>query len=378
MPLHLDILDVGQGDGMVLWLPNGKIMMIDFGSTKNKGMATDATFKYFRNNTAFKDNGQWLEWLVLTHGDRDHYNMVWEFLTHFGVNVRKVLHGGSADEYSDLITKLETRRNTDDSLPIIVTGVDRPFFDLDTFDNLGCSITVCALGVAATSCKTEGYLKNTKSAVLRIVYQGIAIMLTGDATVDTEGHIIGYIRQKKGDPRKVIGSNVLKIGHHGSHRTSNHAVWFQSVNPNYAFISSDRSGSLDPDMKVTGFRLPQALTVDLLVKYASELMTDCVPHTYVVSHQKSDYDTYNNSPDIKGEFVALRQNVPSDQWLQDESRLGIFSTLWKMGLSSDPEDEGAADLGVQYRVTITDDPPDIEVLATDSWESFTPVRKKKT
>jgi hypothetical protein len=41
MPLHLDILDVGQGDGMVIWLPNGKVMMVDLGSTKNKGLITE-------------------------------------------------------------------------------------------------------------------------------------------------------------------------------------------------------------------------------------------------------------------------------------------------------------------------------------------------
>ena len=40
MPLHLDILDVGQSDGMVIWRPDDKIMMVDLGSTKNKELVT--------------------------------------------------------------------------------------------------------------------------------------------------------------------------------------------------------------------------------------------------------------------------------------------------------------------------------------------------
>lgn len=44
VPLHLDILDVGQGDGMVVWLPNGKVIM-DLSSSKNKGIVTKDSFK---------------------------------------------------------------------------------------------------------------------------------------------------------------------------------------------------------------------------------------------------------------------------------------------------------------------------------------------
>ena len=46
---------------MVIWLPNDKIMMVDLGSTKNKEVVTEDSFKYFRENTAFKNAGQVLD-----------------------------------------------------------------------------------------------------------------------------------------------------------------------------------------------------------------------------------------------------------------------------------------------------------------------------
>src|ERR1019366_4295577 len=137
MPLHLDILDVGQGDGMVVWLPNGKVMMVDLGSTRWKGLVTEDSFEYLRENTPFKNPGVTLEWLVATHGDSDHYNMVEEFLDTFQVNIRNVLHGGLRTEYGKLIGNLGKRKNSDGTLPTIQTGVHKGFFPLAPTEDLG-------------------------------------------------------------------------------------------------------------------------------------------------------------------------------------------------------------------------------------------------
>jgi hypothetical protein len=371
MPLHLDILDVGQGDGMVVWLPGGKVMMVDLGSTKNKGVVTEDSFKYFRDHTTFREGGKELEWLVLTHGDRDHYNMVEGFIEGFNVIVRHVLHGGLESDYGGLIDRLRRRRNPDaeGTYPTIHTGTHRGFFPLAPTVDLGAEVFVLAIGVQAVN-TNEGYVKNTRSVVLRIVYAGIGIMLTGDATMETEGQIIGAIRRAGGNPRDVLAANVLKIAHHGSHRTSNHAVWLASVNPNYAFVSSDRSGAIAEDQKPTGHRLPQALTIDLVRTYARRLQRDCLLHPYVMAYQRSDYEAYNAAPDVRGQLMPIPTG--SDGWVQMPSTEGIFSTLATVGISSDPTDPGAADHGVQWRVTIEDN-GDFEILGTEDFSSFTEV-----
>ncbi|WP_331768097.1 MBL fold metallo-hydrolase [Embleya sp. NBC_00896] len=358
MPLHLDIMDVGQGDGMVVWLPNGKVMMVDLGSTKNKDLVTADIFKYFNDHTDFgrQCDPVGLEWLVLTHGDRDHYNMVELFLERFKVDVRNVLHGGLEADYGGLIGRLRQRQNQDGTYPYIQTGTaDSGFFPLL---GLGADVTVLALGVEAGSTDIA-YKKNTRSVVLRIVYQGVGLMLTGDATGVTEEQIIGETSRlcqnnRALTPQGILGAAVLKIAHHGSHRTSNRAVWLGLVNPTFAFISSDRSGSLDETEKPTGHRLPQALTMELLERYAPALCRDCGRHSYVVAYQRSDYEQYNSAPDIPND-KPLEIPACADQWIQKSGTEGIFSTLATMGISKDPNDPGAADAGVQYRVSIWDD-----------------------
>jgi beta-lactamase superfamily II metal-dependent hydrolase len=372
VPLHLDILDVGQGDGMVLWMPNGKVIMVDLGSTKNKGIVTDDSFKYFKAHTSFGKGGQVLEWLVLTHGDRDHYNMVEKFLTDFTVNLRNVLHGGKESDYGGLIDRLRKRKNPDGQVTKIFTGTNVGYFPLASKDDLGAEVFVLACGVEAAK-GSEGYVKNTRSVVLRIVYAGIGLMLTGDATRDTEGAIFSGIPTGK-NPRNYLSANVLKLAHHGSHRTSNFAAWIAAVDPNYAFVSSDRSGSLDEDQKATGHRLPQNLTFDLVRTYAKRLQGDCTPHSYVSAYEQSDYVQYNAAPDIRGQQLPIPIMPSTACWAQFLSSEGIFSTLAQIGVSKDPQDPGAADIGVQYRVTIEDN-SDFRIETTDDFSSFSPEAK---
>lgn len=362
---------------MLLWLPKGKFMMIDLGSTKNKGIVTDAAFKYFKDHTPFKDNGQDLEWLVLTHGDRDHYNMVEEFLTKFKPNLRNVLHGGLKSEYGKLIDTLQGRVNPDGTKAKIFTGQNQYWSPVGSTDDLGAEIVALACGVVSSE-TDKGYLKNTRSVVLRVAYKGMALMLTGDATRDTEFGIINYIKAvKKTEPRALLRSNVLKVAHHGSHRTSSHARWIYNVDTNYAFISSDRSGSLDEDEKPTGHRLPQLLTLDLLHIYSERLADDCDVHPYVASYQKSDYLAFNLRPDEPKQEVPIPTIYASqDEWVQLVRTNGIFSTLEEMGTSTDPQDPGAKDVGVQYRVTIEDN-GDLEIFSTSDFDTFDEVASEK-
>lgn len=364
MALTLDIFDVGQGDGMLVTFPNGKTMMVDLGSTKNKGLVTTDSFKYFMVHTKYKDPGQDLDYLVLTHGDRDHYNMIIPFVQAFKPKIGTVIHGGPASEYpvggtTNLVDWL--RQNQNNPAINTLTGSPGQNFPMDpvpggSIAEFGAEVCVLSMGLQVTG-SSPADAKNAKSVVLQIRYPpgtGPAIMLTGDATKEVERAILATYQANNQLPR--LKSEVLKLGHHGSHRTSNTVSWLKAVNPHWVFVTSDRSGSIDPDEQQanTGYRLPQQLTLDLVKKHCPRLAKGLDQHGYVASVSKNDYVQYNANPDIAGDSLS----VPADQeWIQNNDDRGIFSTLATMGLNTD------ADQGVQYRVTVKDN-GDMSVTST--------------
>ena len=159
----------------------------------------------------------------------------------------------------------------------------------------------------APSKSSEGWRKNSKSIVLGLQYQGVKVILAGDATTDTEQAMLaGAAKKFEKTPEllpQYFNSHVLKVGHHGSRRTSSSVAWIKAVQPRLLFISSDRSGSLDGKTR-TGHRLPQTLTLSLIGAHSGSLYKQCAEHNVVSAFDPDDYKTYNGSPDVKGELIT--------------------------------------------------------------------------
>ena len=96
-----------------------------------------------------------------------------------------------------------------------------------------------------------------------------------------------------------------------------------------------------------------------------------------MSYQLSDYVAYNEKPDWPNQPLPIPTNPNQDEWIQSDSKDGIFSTLAVMGTSIDEDDPGAADQGVQYRVSIGDD-SSFDIYSTlDDFSNFTRLSPKK-
>jgi beta-lactamase superfamily II metal-dependent hydrolase len=338
-PLTLQVFDVGQGDGLFLTFPSGATMIVDLGSTKNLDLVWDSIKKWFAGNSKFSSAGQTLDYLVLTHPDRDHYNLIPRFCTTFTPKIRYLLYSGNPSQYAAgaLMPALAPYGPPQvinvPSVPCDLTGTGA-----GSLKEFGAEVRVLAINVAATG--TAGYVKNTLSIVLQIAYKGIRLLLTGDATRHTE-----QVALASGGAS--IASTVLKVPHHGSHRTSNAAGFIQAVAPYWAFISSDRQGTLDEDTgEHTGHRLPQYLTADLLQRYGN-LQKNVVDHGYVSAYQASDYDEYNANPDFAGAPLPKPAAIPDNSWVQTVDKSGVFCTLATMGVGA-----ADADQGHQYQVTV--------------------------
>jgi beta-lactamase superfamily II metal-dependent hydrolase len=354
--LKIQFLDVGQGDGIFIEFPGGATMLVDLGSTKNKGLVSPDILAYFSTNTKFRTPGRTLDYLILTHGDRDHYNMVKEFIKDRQVKVARLLFGGLEGDYGNQLIA-EIKKLCPDCIILQPTD-DFPIPLPDPGSTFGgAQAYVLVVNARATSNSAEGWRKNTNSVVLMLVYQGAKVILAGDATTDTEKTIFGLLMQKLQDPAKVLAflnSHVLKLGHHGSRRTSNSVAWIQCIQPRFVFISADRSGSLD-DTTATGHRLPQTLTLSLIEKHSTPLYKNCVAHNMVSAFDTTDYTAYNGKPDVPGDNIPT-PNVPppgtTAAWWELSTQVGIFTSLVALD-RSDPN-ASVFDQGAQYQLSISD------------------------
>jgi glyoxylase-like metal-dependent hydrolase (beta-lactamase superfamily II) len=87
-------MDAGQGDSTLLVYPDNSLVLVDCGSTKNADVVgqqiAEVLDRYLANAPGNK-----LKALVLTHPDRDHFNLVNQLIVQTGIQVDFVLIGGS-------------------------------------------------------------------------------------------------------------------------------------------------------------------------------------------------------------------------------------------------------------------------------------------
>ncbi|MDT0554626.1 ComEC/Rec2 family competence protein [Patiriisocius hiemis] len=96
--LKMSMVDVQQGDGMVLQTPEDKIIIIDGGHNKLFPRHFTARFKYKRSH---KNNPIPVDAIIVTHGDADHFDGLNEFkkaevhrTKRVAIQPKRILHNG--------------------------------------------------------------------------------------------------------------------------------------------------------------------------------------------------------------------------------------------------------------------------------------------
>ena len=77
---------------------------------------------------------------------------------------------------------------------------------------------------------------NEYSQILRLEYDGLSVMLTGDATTESEAEVLKRFMSGGGTGHV----DILKAAHHGSH-TSNSEEWLEALDPAITVISCGRN-----------------------------------------------------------------------------------------------------------------------------------------
>jgi|AP95_1055475.scaffolds.fasta_scaffold03874_3 competence protein ComEC len=202
--LHVHILDVGQGDAILLVTPSGKQVLIDGGPNLAALSHLDRLMPFFDRT---------IELLVITHPDADHITALPEVLRRYDIDrVLMTGAGHTSGRYDALRSVIESR-----SIPVVYPD---PSVDISMEDGVVLDIIWPTTAYTGAS--------NDQSIVIRVLYKDHAILLTGDIEHDAERAILATGAD--------IRSDILKVAHHGS-RTSSSTGFLLAVDPKVGIVS---------------------------------------------------------------------------------------------------------------------------------------------
>lgn len=228
--LHVDFLDVGQGDAALVTMPDGTTLLVDGGgklSFQDPG-GTDAEEESFEQDTrsvgeAVVSEYLWwrgldhVDYVVATHADADHIDGLNAVASNFQVLSALVAREPRDDpEYAKFQATLLSRRT-----PIYVIRAG------DVLRFAGASISV----LWPVSGDRGAPSRNNDSIVLRLQFGERTILLTGDIESGAEAAIL-----KGFDDKQNLRADVVKVAHHGS-KTSSTEAFVNATHPGYAIIS---------------------------------------------------------------------------------------------------------------------------------------------
>ncbi len=246
--LEIHFIDVGQGDSTLVLCPNGRSIFVDAGSIS--GAEEDAIRDYILGQ--LDEHERRINMLVITHPDRDHYNLLAEVLR--GVPIDHIYRVGDLEDYRQSFQEW-LNDFAANNVTVLQSGAHNPVEQPNQRMNCG-GAQVWILTAAVEANKSR---KNAMSIVLMVRYGDFEAILTGDATRDTENVIIGRY------PAAWLDVDVLKIGHHGSLATSTGVPWASTVKPRTAVVSA---------AYVNGFGHPRKEVIERL----DDFTVDTDPH----------------------------------------------------------------------------------------------------
>lgn len=210
--LHLTLLDVGQGDALVLRSPRGRVVLVDgggrWGGGRDAGERVVAPYLWDQGAVS-------LDRVVVSHFHSDHAGGIPFLLSAFRVAELWEGVGAQGEEaYRSIRQTIDECAGTANFCP-----------------RLGSRFEWDGVWIEVRGPMTNGPIRertlNEDSLVLSVTMGGTEILLTGDGGKDVE-------------PGPASSSTVKKLPHHGS-RTASSAFSPSSKGPRIALVSVGRN-----------------------------------------------------------------------------------------------------------------------------------------
>lgn len=217
-PLSVHFIDVGTGDSILICC-EGKNILIDTGSPSLNGKTT----QYLKHK-----NIQKIDIFIATHMDSDHIgdfkSIAENFIIHeIWFSQESINPENKQSKYEKALLNIIKENQVNIFYPEAKT-YNFAQFSIDVFP---------------PSKKYEE--ENDNSLVIKLNYQEISFLFTGDAGFSAEEDLIQSGRN--------IQSDILKVGHHGS-KTATSEKFLNAVSPKYAVISAGEDNPYLPNKEV--------------------------------------------------------------------------------------------------------------------------------
>ncbi len=213
-------LDVGQGDATVISTYDGKAIVVDGGGWFGTDIGKNTGVKVIQPYLEYLGIKE-IEGIFLTHFDADHMLGVIELCD----NVPTKGFYLSSYPYSD--TKdWDTLKEILEKRQVMLYTVKEG----DTTDWGGYGTISCLY--PPENVKFTEKNDNHGSLVLSYTYQGITVLLTGDAAVEDERILLSEGME--------VSADILKLGHHGS-KNSSGSDFLEAVSPEVVIISCGKN-----------------------------------------------------------------------------------------------------------------------------------------
>jgi competence protein ComEC len=208
--LRVTVLDVGQGDAILIQTPDGRDILIDGGPGR-------AVLRGLGNELPWTDRS--IELMVLTHPQQDHLVGLLDVLDRY--DVRSILTGPGREPTIAYHTWLRSAQNEGTAIEIARQGMSV---------DLGSGARMDVLGPNPEE-EADPQINNT-GAVLRVSWGEVSFVLTADIETKAERALLA--------DGTALRATVLKVAHHGS-ETSSSAEFLAAVSPQVSVISAGRN-----------------------------------------------------------------------------------------------------------------------------------------
>jgi competence protein ComEC len=213
--LRVTVLDVAQGDAILVDLPDGKLMVVDGGGLVGSPIDTGRRVLLPELRRRRRDR---VDVVVLSHPHPDHYGGLWALF--------------DAVEVGELWTSdIAAAERPDGQVARRLEALGERGIAVRSAKELCGAHPLGGLVVDVLApCPSFSLAQNVNdnSLVLRLAFGRRAVMLTGDAERATETTLV--------EGAKELRADLLKVGHHGS-RTSSTPRFVRAVAPSLAVAS---------------------------------------------------------------------------------------------------------------------------------------------